>query len=146
MHHSEKRALEFFNKHRQIFYALGILIVFGAIGFGGGKVLNIFQAGLHATSDSEYAVSDENSSCNVLGINLHGDLYTYLPPNNDSELLSEKDVVASEDIMGSIQEAEEDENIKAIIIEVDSAGGYPVAGEEVANAIKAATKGSKTLI
>lgn len=140
MQHSEKRALEFFNKHRQIFHALSILVVFGAIGFAGGKVIKIFKAGLNATSDSEYVANKNDSSCNVLGINLHGDLYTYIPPNNDSELLSEKDVVASENIVGSIQKAETVENIKAIIIEVDSSGGYPVAGEEVANAIKAATK------
>jgi signal peptide peptidase SppA len=139
---SEKKALEFFHKHRAIFSMVGIVAICGAIGFGGGKVLNIFKAGLQATSDSEYLADadEENSSCNVLGINLHGDLYTYVPENNDGELFSEKDVVSSEEVLGSIEAAEDDEDIKAIIIEVDSPGGYPVAGEEIANALKAAKK------
>jgi protease-4 len=142
MQHSEKKALEFFHKHRGIFSMVAIVVICGAVGFGGGKVLNIFRAGLHATSNSEYVADAENknSSCNVLGINLHGDLYTYVPKGSDGELFSDKDVVSSEEILSSIETAESDDDIKAIIIEVDSPGGYPVAGEEIANALKAATK------
>lgn len=75
-----------------------------------------------------------------MGINLHGDLYTYIPESNDEDMLSEKDVVSSEDVVSSLLVAEEDDSIKAIIIEVDSSGGYPVAGEEIANTIKSISK------
>jgi len=75
-----------------------------------------------------------------MGINLHGDLYTYIPESNDEDMMSEKDVVSSEDVVSSLLVAEEDDSIKAIIIEVDSVGGYPVAGEEIANTIKSISK------
>jgi len=68
-------------------------------------------------------------------------LYTYISPGD----LDEKgniaiDAIASEWILNSIQNAEKNKNIKAIVLEVDSYGGQPVAGEEVANALKLAKK------
>jgi len=45
-----------------------------------------------------------------------------------------------------IEDAEENENIKAIILEVDSYGGKPIAGEEIANALKRAKKPTVGLI
>lgn len=99
----------------------------------------------------EEALNDKSDSsqndCNVLGIELHGDLVTYIPPTElDDESGSLNDQVASEDIVYTIREAENDDDIKAIILEVDSYGGYPVAGEEVANALKKATKPTIALI
>ncbi|MBX9723589.1 MAG: S49 family peptidase [Candidatus Obscuribacterales bacterium] len=137
MNHSEKKALEFVHKHRRKFYAVGILILFFAMSIASEAVYDSFKPDAVA---SEYSESEDTSSCNVLGINLHGDLYTYVPESNDDELMSNKDVVGSEEIMGLLETAEDDENIKAVIVEVDSLGGYPVAGEEVANAIKASSK------
>jgi len=95
-------------------------------------------------SDSEYT---EESSCNVLGIELHGELTTYIPPTDtDEEGFALIDSTASENIVYAINDAENDESIKAIIIEVDSYGGYPVAGEEVAIALKKANKPTIALI
>ncbi|MFH1427584.1 MAG: signal peptide peptidase SppA [Patescibacteria group bacterium] len=95
-------------------------------------------------SDSEYT---EETSCNVLGIELHGDLTTYIPPTDtDEEGGALIDSTASENIVIAIEEAENDESIKAIILEVDSYGGYPVAGEEVANALKKANKPTIALV
>jgi len=106
------------------------------------------------------SVSDENApaniteseedNCNVLGIELHGDLLTYIPPTNadtnEENNESTQDQTASENIVYAINEAEKDSSIKAIILEVDSYGGYPVAGEEVANALKKANKPTIALI
>ncbi len=75
--------------------------------------------------------------CNVLGINLHGYLDTY---NSDGDESSDNSLATSEDITQKIKDANEDEDLKAIIIEVDSNGGIPVAGEEIANAIKNSKK------
>ncbi|HBU06947.1 MAG TPA: hypothetical protein DEB09_02595 [Candidatus Magasanikbacteria bacterium] len=98
-----------------------------------------------------YGSDDEDRSeegvCNVLGIELHGDLTTYIPPTDtDEEGLALIDSTASENIVGTLREAENDGNIKAIILEVDSYGGYPVAGEEVAIALKNAKKPTIALI
>lgn len=81
--------------------------------------------------------------CNVLGIELRGELATYILPNNPD---AEYDGCASEDILYSIETAEEDASIKAIILEIDSYGGNPVAAEEVAVALKNAKKPTVALI
>lgn len=83
--------------------------------------------------------SDEN--CNVVGINLHGNLYDYISDDtkNDSGD-SIEDQAASEDIVSMIADAEKDEKIKAIVLEIDSSGGAPVAAEEVAGALKRSKK------
>lgn len=81
--------------------------------------------------------SEKEAACNVLGIKLRGDLLTYIPPS-DSE--TAKDQTASENIVYAINEAEKDNSTKAIVLVVDSYGGYPVAGEEIAIALKKANK------
>ncbi|OGH00347.1 hypothetical protein A3E04_03055, partial [Candidatus Kuenenbacteria bacterium RIFCSPHIGHO2_12_FULL_42_14] len=84
---------------------------------------------------------------NVSGISLHGDLWTYISPadyDTDGNLLYDES--ASEDLVYNIEQAEKDEQIKAIILEIDSYGGGPTAGEEVANALKNAEKPTVALI
>lgn len=70
-------------------------------------------------------------SCNIAGINIHGDLLT---------VASEEDerygATSAEDVLSDLWAAEQDENIKAIILEVDSSGGFPVAGEEIYKAVR----------
>jgi len=97
-------------------------------------------------SNSPFTPEDEIGNCNVYGIELHGELLTYIPSANFDEGNITEDQTASENIIYAIEEAEKDENIKAIILEVDSYGGYPVAGEEVAIALKKANKPTVALI
>lgn len=83
----------------------------------------------------------EEKACNVKGVNLHGDLITYTPNDNYDDFGSPmEDETSSEQIYFAIKSAEKDDDIKAIIIEVDSGGGDPVAGEEINSAIKKSTK------
>ena len=108
------------------------------------------SASAEVSSGNNTAAKEKEGECNVLGIELHGDLMTYIPPS-DSDSSGEneeaaEDQTASEDIVSSIEQAEEDDNVKAIILEVDSYGGYPVAGEEVAIALKRANKPTVALI
>lgn len=98
---------------------------------------------------SEEVVADDTpaETCNVQGIELHGNLMTYIPPSDfdtDGNLL--QDEVASENIVYQIQQAEKDNSIKAIILEIDSYGGFPTAAEEVANALRQAKKPTVALI
>ena len=90
-----------------------------------------------ALSDSDNT-TDEN--CTVTGINLHGILVTYIPNHAENDSLFNYDSVSSENIMGAIKDANANPNIKAIVIEVDSGGGSPTAGDEIANAVKNSEK------
>jgi len=97
------------------------------------------------TQPSETASSDKD--CNVYGIELHGELVTYISPADlDKDGNPMKDQVASEDIVAAINGADKDDSIKAIILEVDSYGGSPVAGQEVNEALKNAKKPTIALI
>jgi len=79
--------------------------------------------------------------CNVFGIELRGELSTYISPENyDQDGYPIVDQTASEDVVYYIEQAELDESVKAIVLEVDSYGGYPVAAEEIADALKSASK------
>ncbi|MBU1993030.1 S49 family peptidase, partial [Patescibacteria group bacterium] len=89
--------------------------------------------------DEAYYEENSLDTCNVLNIKLHGDLYTYTTGENLDE-------VASQDIISAIENADSDPNIKAIILEIDSVGGTPVAAEEVASALKRAQKPTVALI
>lgn len=85
--------------------------------------------------------SSSSEDCNVVGINLHGSLYNYISDDTTNDKGdSVEDQVASENIVSVINEAEKNDKIKAIILEIDSPGGLPVAAEEVANAMKRAQK------
>ena len=89
----------------------------------------------------------EDESCNVTNIKLNGDLYTYISSADKDEFGNILwDEVSSEDIVNAIEDAESDDNIKAIVIEIDSFGGGLVAGEEVSNALRRTTKPTVALI
>lgn len=103
----------------------------------------VIKTPIVATSD-EY--SDDDYDCSVVGINLHGTLWTYIPPQNEDDIFTDNDIVASEEINYLIKQANEDDDIKAILVEVDSHGGLPVAGEEVANALKNSEKPTVAVI
>lgn len=54
--------------------------------------------------------------------------------------------LSSKDVVGLIEEADEKETIDAIIFEINSPGGTPVATEEIANAIKKTNKTTVAVI
>jgi len=87
------------------------------------------------------SASSTDDNCNVLGINLHGDLITYIPKSDYSDTGNLKvDETASESIYFAVKSAEKNEKIKAIILEVDSTGGDPVAAEEIERVLKSSSK------
>lgn len=95
---------------------------------------------LDSTSPVSESSDTEELNCTVAGIELHGDLYTYLPEHEEGDTSFDQDTVASENITWAIKNANEDPQIKAIIVEVDSGGGSPVAGEEISIAVKNSIK------
>lgn len=86
----------------------------------------------------------QSSSCNVTDIRLYGALVYYSREGLDAA--SSGDQTAAEDIRQQIEEADADPSIKAILLQVDSPGGDGVAAEDVATALKHATKPTVALI
>lgn len=144
-----KRIIEIFKRY--IGYTV-LLVVFVVIYLS----LNIASYSLYEkfikvadTENSEYynnTSSDEvydNEECNVAGINLHGQLMTYIPQKEPADL---SDVIPADYISYYIKKALKNPNIKAIVLEVDSSGGSPVAGEEIAHLLKISDKPTVALI
>ncbi len=104
-----------------------------------------FIAGTFIVDYSEYEEygSYSTDNCNVLAFSVNGYLSTYMPQNPEEYMT---DISSSEDIVDGIQIAQDDPDIKAVILSVDSGGGDGVAGEEVANALKWLSKPSVAVI
>lgn len=131
--------LQLFNKERDKAILKGLLIFIFLI-----ASLMIIYDGVISDDFSDVNDSMGNAgedSCNVFGINLHGQVLTYVSPVDEGEDgYSKQDQTESESVMEFIANAEADDNIKAIVMEVDSTGGSPVAGEEISLALKNAQK------
>jgi protease IV len=83
---------------------------------------------------SIYLLDGKGPKCNIQGIKLHGNLVTYKLP----DII--EDITSSEEVIHLIRSANDNKNIKAIVIDIDSSGGSTVAGEEISNAIKNSEK------
>ena len=97
--------------------------------------------------ESEEGIYSDGENCNVAGIALRGELVTHISDENiDAEGAAVISQSSSEDIVFNINNADNSEQIKAILLEIDSLGGGPVAAEEVATALKNAKKPTIALI
>ncbi|MCX6759454.1 MAG: signal peptide peptidase SppA [Candidatus Nealsonbacteria bacterium] len=85
---------------------------------------------------------------NVALIKIQGEIVTYgteLVDSESSETVSE-DITSSETVVEYINQIEGDDYMEAIIVEIDSYGGSPVASEEIMNALKRTTKPTVAVI
>ena len=116
---------------------LAIIIAVAVVAFGAGAVFS--------GSDYEEYISDgsESDSCNVLVLSANGYLSTYIPEQTTDDW---SDVSSSEYITDGILSAQNDQEIKAVLLYIDSSGGNGVAGEEIANALKRLDKPSVAVI
>ena len=71
---------------------------------------------------------------------------TYRNGASDSTGQLSKDVSSAEEITTAIEKANNDSSIKAILLEVDSSGGSPLGGWEIAEALKHSKKPTVALI
>jgi len=113
------------------------------IGFGLLAVVFLIQ--LYFLSNQIHILPSANN-CNVQGIRLHGQLYTYRNRASDDSGQSSKDISSSEEITSAIEKANKDNSIKAVLLEIDSTGGSGVAGWEIAEALKHSNKPTVALI
>jgi len=82
----------------------------------------------------------ESLTGNVALIPIHGAIST-----GDGDIF-DRSGTKSQTVVDWIDEAEEDEDIKAILLEINSPGGSPVATDEIASAVKKAKKPTVALI
>ncbi len=98
------------------------------------------------TSSSSSAESEEDPNCNTVGVEIRGCILTYRPDSADS-LLGQDDyscdaITSSEAVTWAIESAASDPKIKAVVLEIDSSGGSPVAAQEIAAALRDLNKPS----
>ena len=134
----------FKNKKIRPGFIAGVLFLFlvifttGAVGYGTYYVYNDFMS-----EEEESDVSASEPVCNVVGLTLQGILDTYVPAGGSEET---GNIVGSEDLTFQIEEAANSSTIKAVLVDIDSIGGYAVAADEVAKALKALDKPSVAVI
>lgn len=111
------------------------------------------QYSFYSTDESMFTDEEDTEAIclegsNVAVINIHGEIVTYLsePTSSEESDLAPSDSVSSEYVIAQIDEIEKDDNIKALILDIDSVGGSPVASEEIMNAIKKMLKPSIVVI
>ena len=78
--------------------------------------------------------------CNVVALDIHGLLSTYRDSTNAEGLFGTE--TTSGEIAAYIDEAAEDSGIEAILLDVDSTGGYPQAAREMVDALRESGKPS----
>jgi len=88
----------------------------------------------------------ENS--NIAVIKIQGEIVTYGTELADSENpeTTTEDMISSETILDYLNQIEKNNDIEAIIVEIDSFGGSPVASEEIMNALKKSSKPIATVV
>lgn len=120
--------------------ALGLLgIVFGGcllamVTLGGVGLLLLGEDMLGGRTYAETWIP--SLGCNVVGIAVRGEIGITSDCTDEGCYVT----TASDDILEYLKTAREDDSIQAILIDIDSPGGGPVASEEIANAIKATGK------
>ncbi|MFA5169131.1 MAG: signal peptide peptidase SppA [Candidatus Paceibacterota bacterium] len=101
------------------------------------------------TQESTYDENDGNANdCDIAEIKIRGNIVDYIPPESIDVSTGSliEDITSAEEIVKEIEDAESNENIKAILIEINSYGGYAFAGEEIMKAIRDTKKPTIALI
>ena len=88
--------------------------------------------------------SEDADKCNVARIPLQGVLMA--TDNGLSGALGFGAVTSADSVVSDIVRAEEDEHIVAIVVDVDSPGGTPVAGDEIMQALHTTSKPTVAII
>ena len=89
-----------------------------------------------------------NNNCvvngNIATININGYITTYMLRATDGS--EPKDMVSSDEVVSCINEIKKDNNVKGLILRINSTGGSPEASEEIANAVQGLNKHTVAVI
>jgi len=81
---------------------------------------------------------NHSNTCNVARIQIHGILTT--TDNGFTELLGAGSLTSTDSIIDQLQRVTADDSVRAVVLDVDSPGGTPVAGDELMQAIASMDK------
>lgn len=125
------------------FIALFVVVVVGSL-------VADSIAGTLRSSDEESALADDwymsDDSCNVVGIEIRGCIQTYVLERPEGDVSEDPygcdTYTSSEEVTALIDQAAGNDDVRAVLLEIDSLGGSPVAAEEIAHALKTLGKPS----
>lgn len=125
-------------------FVIVIIVIFSLISYyviSFGKEFLSFATSESYSDTSSTETTPVTEDCNVSGISIHGAIVTYNGNNayNDQDKLI-LDQTASDGIQWAVKQANDNEKIKAIVVEIDSYGGSAVAGEEIMRDFKDSKK------
>ncbi len=118
-------------------------------------VIILIAAGIVIKDEITYRLFADENDCilggNVAIIKIHGEVVSYkidgnFPPESFEEYADSVDGVSSEDVVAYLEDIDKDDQIKGIVVEVDSPGGSPLAAEEIMVALKKSSKPVVALI
>lgn len=92
---------------------------------------------------SSDAVSDsqpEQSVCNIARVVIRGSIATYTDSLNNDPDIPDNTVTSSDAVVPLIEQAEQDSSMKALLLDIDSTGGSPVAAQEIEKAVQRSNK------
>ena len=124
---------------------------------------NFYQLTLQSTDTYQSGFQDyatdftSSANCNVLGIQIHGQIVgsradipladtLVMQQSDGSTYLLAPNYTIADEVEDVLRNAKTNENIKGIIVDIDSGGGVVVGGQEIAVAIKRLAKPSVALI
>ncbi len=129
-----------------IYAAIAVTATVAGLSLGG--VLD--AAAMNPAWNKVLPESAHTPSCNVEIVRLEGTLSTYTTspssdPTDPNRGGSDQSI-DSETIVSDIEKANSSPDIKALVLQIDSTGGSPVAAEEIARAMKRSPKPTVALI
>lgn len=141
-----KKLLKFLRPHFHIISIITVIVLWSVISYFGIFYLKelfykVKDVSFDDTPNINYVDTSDDEVCNVYGITLHGEIVTY--DSRDSYNDQEKvmyDQTSADEVVWSVNEAEDNSDVRAILVEIDSGGGSPYAGEEIMTALKQAKK------
>ncbi len=84
--------------------------------------------------------------CKIAVVPLVGEITSWDGGTYTQADFEEIEMVSADQVLAAFHEAQQDENIKGLLLRIDSPGGGPVASEMIANALKRLGKPSVALI
>ncbi|OGN20521.1 MAG: hypothetical protein A2910_01990 [Candidatus Yanofskybacteria bacterium RIFCSPLOWO2_01_FULL_39_28] len=110
-------------------WALAIIVVF-AVG------LRMFGSWHDEWSGYNASTMISDGSCNIAVIPITGDIIAYAGADQDGSGNELPPSTNPDDVLSTLQWAENDPNIFGVLVRIDSGGGSPVASEIISNGLK----------
>ena len=147
-------------QHTKMLFAVGLAAGIGTViaSVVISWATSVYEKHKLAAEDSSMSQSySSDASCNVLGIQIHGEIVSsradipltetqaVTQADGSTQLLSPNYTIADE-VEDTLRSASTNDGIKAVLVDVDSPGGGVVSGQEIANAIRKSGKYSVAII